>query len=249
MNTDFPQADLLGCKLNLATMGECLDIIGFHIEAQKPMHVITLNAEMVYQAKNNPTLRKVINEADLITADGIGVVWGARNLGYAVPERVTGIDLALNLVARAALRGWPIYLLGGNPGVADKAALKLRSSHEGLCVCGTRDGYFTAEQIPTIIKEINEAGPKILFVGLGAPKQELWIREHLAELAAVPVHIGVGGSLDVIAGLKKRAPAFFIRLNLEWLYRLLTEPSRIKRQLTLPLFVSSVIAERAKRRP
>lgn len=245
----YPQANVLGCKLHLASMEQCLNSIAAHIESQKPLHVITLNAEIVYRAKSNPALRKIINEADLVTADGIGVVWGARYLGYAIPERVTGIDLMLALAARAALEGWPVYLLGAAPGVADEASRRLCKRFPGLSVCGARDGYFTLEQVPAIIADIRRCSPQILFVALGAPKQEFWIREHFGELAAVPVHVGVGGSLDVIAGIKKRAPAFFIKLNLEWLYRLLTEPSRFKRQLILPLFVISVIGERMKRKP
>jgi N-acetylglucosaminyldiphosphoundecaprenol N-acetyl-beta-D-mannosaminyltransferase len=243
---NFPQANILGCKLHLASMEQCLNSIAAYIESQKTVHVITLNAEIVYRARSNPALQKIINEADLVTADGIGVVWGARFLGYAVPERVTGIDLMLALAARSAQEGWPLYLLGAAPGVAEEAARMLHKRYPGLSVCGLRDGYFTPEQVPAIIADINKSSPRILFVALGAPKQEFWIREHCGDLAAA-VHIGVGGSLDVVAGIKKRAPAFFIKLNLEWLYRLLTEPSRFKRQLILPLFVTSVIRERMKR--
>jgi len=243
----LPQIFILGSKLNPVSMEQCLEIINQRISSNQAMHVITLNAEIVYQARQNQALQHTINQADLVTADGIGVVWGARHLGYTVPERVTGIDLMQKLTEKAAGMGWPIYLLGAAPGVAQEASLVLSRRWPGLKIAGFHDGYFTAQQVPGIIKEINESSAQILFVALGAPKQEFWIREHFRDLK-VPIRIGVGGSLDVIAGKKKRAPDFFIKLNLEWLYRLITEPSRFRRQLTLPLFVFSILLEGLKRK-
>ncbi len=236
------EISILGCKLHTISMAQCLDIIGSHITKRQSMHVITLNAEMVYQARSDPELLRVINQSDLVTPDGIGVVWGARYLGHTVPERVTGIDLMYSLAERAAGQGWGIYLLGAAPGVAREAARQLQQRWPSLIVTGYHDGYFTAEQIPPILDQINTSSAEILFVALGAPKQEYWIKEHRQQLQ-VPVMIGVGGSLDVIAGTKKRAPQFFIRFNLEWLYRLLTEPSRLRRQLVLPLFVITILLE------
>ncbi|MGI6468599.1 MAG: WecB/TagA/CpsF family glycosyltransferase [Syntrophomonadaceae bacterium] len=241
------QVDILGCKLNPLSMEQCLEMIARGIRSGKAMHVITLNAEIAYQARQNQALQNVINQADLVTADGIGVVWGARHLGYSVPERVTGIDLMQRLTPKAAEKGWPIYLLGAKPGVAQKAAQELSRRWPALIIAGFHDGYFTAQEVPGIVEEINSSAAQILFVALGAPKQEFWIREHFKELT-VPIRIGVGGSLDVIAGQKKRAPGIFIKLNLEWLYRLITEPSRLRRQLTLPLFVCSILWEGLQRR-
>jgi N-acetylglucosaminyldiphosphoundecaprenol N-acetyl-beta-D-mannosaminyltransferase len=240
------QINILGSKLHPVSMAQCLEIIARGIQINQAMHVITLNAEIVYQARKNQYLQRVISQADLVTADGIGVVWGARYLGYQVPERVTGIDLMLKLTEKAAKMGWPIYLLGAAPGVALEASRALGQRCPGLKIAGCHDGYFTAQEVPGIVEDINSSSARILFVALGAPKQEFWIREHFGELQ-IPVRIGVGGSLDVIAGIKKRAPGFFIRFNLEWLYRLLTEPSRFKRQLTLPLFAISILVEGLKR--
>lgn len=238
---------ILGSKLHTFSMAQCLDIISTGIEQGRALHVITLNAEMAYQARRKPELLKVINQADLVTADGIGVVWGARHLGYTVPERVTGIDLMNNLAERAARQGWRLYLLGAAPGIADEAARQLQQRWTGLLIAGRHDGYFTTAQIPQIVAQINASQADILFVALGAPKQEYFIRDYRHQLQA-PVMIGVGGSLDVIAGAKKRAPQFFIRWNLEWLYRLLSEPSRFKRQMILPLFVSAILLQGLKSR-
>lgn len=238
------RADLLGCSLDLISMDDALKWIAKRIQQGNSTHIVTMNAEIVFQAQDNRALRSIINQAELITPDGIGTVWGARFLGFSVPERVTGIDLMLRLCEQASVKGWKIYLLGAAPGVAEIAAQKLMDRYPGLQICGCQDGYFNTDRLPQMMADINKASPQLLFVALGAPKQEFWINEHRTELPSIPVYMGVGGSLDVIAGNKKRAPTIFIRLNLEWLYRLLSEPSRIKRQLTLPRYVWLVIKQR-----
>lgn len=191
---------------------------------------------MVYQAQTNPVLLDIINRAALVTPDGIGIVWGGRQLGYAIPERVSGIDLLWGICQAAPAQEWKIYLLGSSPGVADEAAGRLKAQFPGLCICGSHHGYFDSEEEPSIIADINCSQADILVVSLGAPKQEIWISQHKKDFT-VPLCIGVGGSLDVIAGHKKRAPGWMIKTNLEWLYRLLAEPSRWRRQLALPKFV------------
>ena len=235
---------ILGCQVDRLTAAECLNHIGDLISWGKPAHIITLNAEIIYQAQTNLELRKIINEADIVTPDGIGVVWGGRQLGYEIKERVTGIDLLLDICRVAPARDWRIYLLGAAPGIASQAAQKLAADYPGLHICGTQHGYFKDEEMPALIAQINECRPHILFVCLGAPKQEIWIRQYMQHLMPT-VCIGAGGSLDVIAGEKKRAPAWMIKLNLEWLYRLITEPSRWQRQLVLPKFVALVLKSKA----
>ena len=230
------KAVILGCRVDIADTAECLDRIAELIYAGIAAHVITLNAEIVYQAQTNPMLRAIINQAELVTPDGIGIVWGGRQLGYAIPERVSGIDLLAGICQAAPAKGWKIYLLGSSPGVADEAAAKLKAQFPGLHICGSHHGYFHAEDEASIIADINRSQADILVVSLGAPKQEIWISQHKKDLA-VPVCIGAGGSLDVIAGHKKRAPGWMIKTNLEWLYRLLAEPSRWRRQVALPKFV------------
>lgn len=237
------RADILGCQVDLVTLEESVDLVKDLVKGNRPAQVITLNAEMVFQAQSEPYLRQIINQADLVTPDGIGIVWGGRQLGYAVPERVAGIDLLQKICARAPREGWKIYLLGAAPGVAEEAAQQLRRTCPGIEICGIQHGYFQSAELPDIIKAVQETAPHIVFVGLGAPKQELWIKENGPQLGT-PVCIGVGGSLDVIAGQKKRAPRWMIRVNLEWLYRLYSEPSRWRRQLVLPKFVLLILKKK-----
>lgn len=244
MIKDITTASILGCKVHLVNMAEAMQIVEQMIEDdQNGNQVVTLNAEIIYQTKKEIKLQNIINQANLVTADGIGTVWAARTLGYPQKERVSGIDLIHELCIMGATRGWKIYLLGAAPGVAKKAGQELKQSYPGLKVCGSWHGYFSLQDENEIIADINSKSPDILFVALGAPKQEYWINQKRDTLK-VPVCMGVGGSFDVIAGIKKRAPKVFIALNLEWLYRLLTEPSRWKRQLALPAFVLAVLKQK-----
>jgi bacterial polymer biosynthesis proteins, WecB/TagA/CpsF family len=238
--TKRKRADILGCQVDLGTLEEGIIRIKDLIQRGRPAQVITLNAEIVYQAQDHKELKAIINQADIVTPDGIGIVWGGRQLGYAFKERVTGIDLLCRLCREAPVQGWKIYLLGSAPGVAEEAGQRLVKDFPGLNICGSHHGYFKDEDIPGIVDEIRQCAPHILFVSLGAPKQEEWIKKYKDQLG-VPVSVGVGGSLDVIAGHKKRAPRFMIQLNLEWLYRLISEPSRIKRQLALPRFAVLIL--------
>ncbi|MDD4172100.1 MAG: WecB/TagA/CpsF family glycosyltransferase [Syntrophomonas sp.] len=240
------KANILGCQVDMVTAGDSLARIEELIHRGRPAQVITLNAEIIYQAQTNPELKDIINGADLVTPDGIGVVWGGRQLGYDIEERVTGIDLLLSLCQEAPARAWTVYFLGSAPGVAEKAAQQLCSDFPDLQVCGSHHGYFSEDDIPALINEIKTVQPHILFVSLGAPKQEKWIKKYMEQLER-PVCVGVGGSLDVIAGQKKRAPGWIIKLNLEWLYRLLAEPSRFRRQLVLPKFVALILSSKHQR--
>lgn len=209
--------------------------------------IVTLNAEILYKAQSDPKLLEVINQAELVTPDGSGIVMAAQKLCNRQIERVTGIDLMLELCRQSAACGWQIYLLGAKPGVAEAAAQNLHSQY-GANICGWHDGYFGEDEQAWIIGEINEKKPDILFVGLGAPRQEFWISENRSRLR-VPLLIGVGGCFDVISGNLKRAPLFFQRMGLEWLWRLIKEPWRIGRMLALPKFVLLVNREqRAKKR-
>jgi N-acetylglucosaminyldiphosphoundecaprenol N-acetyl-beta-D-mannosaminyltransferase len=241
------KADILGCRVDLLTAPEAISGIKELIERGLPAHIITLNAEIVYQAQASQDLREIINNADLITPDGIGIVWAGRKLGFNIRERVTGIDLVYRLCQAAPVEEWKIYLLGSAPGVAEAAARQLAVAYPGLQICGTHHGYFQEEDMPAMVQEIRELAPHILFVALGAPQQEMWIKKYKEQMG-VPACIGVGGSLDVIAGYKKRAPGWIVKLNLEWLYRLLAEPSRFRRQLVLPKFVGLILKSKHKGR-
>ena len=229
------KVEILGCNVDKIDMDETLQKIGDFIQSGNPHHIITLNAEIIYKAQSDPKLKTIINEADLVTPDGSGVVWASKYLNSPMPERVTGIDLTQNLAELASKKGWTLYLYGGAPSVAEVAAQNLQIKHPELKIAGTCHGYITEAEEQNLLKDITEKRPDILLVALGAPKQEFWIKKHQKTLQT-SVCIGVGGSLDVIAGRVKRAPVFFQRAGLEWLYRLIKEPHRIGRMMALPKF-------------
>ncbi|NLL85163.1 MAG: WecB/TagA/CpsF family glycosyltransferase [Syntrophomonadaceae bacterium] len=241
MRMNMPErAKVLGSYVDLLDMNGVMEKLGAMVEGHSTQQVVTLNAEIAYLAQRDHSLQAIINSADLVTPDGIGIVWAARLQGYKIRQRVTGIELTYRLSEEAAKQGWKVFLLGALPGIADQAADCLQKSLPGLQIVGQDHGYHSSQEMPAVIEKINQLQPDILLVALGAPRQEFWIHEHKNNLK-VKVCIGIGGSLDVLAGEKKRAPELFIRLNLEWLYRLLSEPARIKRQVNLPLFVLQVL--------
>jgi len=234
------RVNLLGANIDALNMEETVERVAGFIRSGRPHRIITLNPEFLYRAQFEKELLELAKRADLVTPDGVGIVWACRVAGRPVPERVTGIDLMLRLVERAAAEGWRVYLLGAAPGVAEEAAEKLGLEHPGLQVVGVHHGYFQGNEENEVAAEIKKANPDLLFVALGAPKQERWINKHLEETGAAAA-LGVGGSFDVVAGRAKRAPQWIRSLHLEWLSRLLKEPSRWRRQLVLPLFAWLVI--------
>ncbi len=234
------RVNLLGVDIDALSMEETVERIAGLICHQRPARVMTLNPEYLYQAQFNGELLDLARRADLVTADGEGIVWACRMAGRPVPGRVTGIDLMLRLLERASLSGWSVYLFGAAPGVADAAAERIRGDYPGLRVAGCRNGYFREGEESGIAREIGRDKPDLLFVALGAPKQEIWIDRYLEKTGA-GVAIGVGGSFDVLAGKVRRAPGWVRSLRLEWLARLLRQPSRWRRQLVLPLFAWAVI--------
>jgi N-acetylglucosaminyldiphosphoundecaprenol N-acetyl-beta-D-mannosaminyltransferase len=192
---------------------------------------------------HNDELRAILNGADLVLPDGSGVVLGAKILGTPLKQKVAGVDFADELLDVLAETGHSLYLLGSKPGIAEQAAEKMVEKHPGLRIAGLHDGYFQDEG--PIIEAVNASGAAVLFVCLGAPKQEQFMVRHLQDLH-VHFMIGLGGSLDSFAGTVKRAPKWMIRLNLEWLYRLIKEPWRFKRMLRLPKFVWAVVLRRVR---
>ncbi|MGI6551825.1 MAG: WecB/TagA/CpsF family glycosyltransferase [Clostridia bacterium] len=240
------RVEILGAQIDGLTMEETLQKIESFIQEGTPHQAITLNAEILYRAVHQPALMEIINQADLVTPDGAGILWAARKLGRPVPERVTGIDLLQEIARKGASAGWKLFLYGGKPGVARQAAANLQKQYPALEIAGTAHGYLTEEEMPSLIEEIREARPQILLVALGAPKQEFWIKENLRK-TGVPVAIGVGGSFDVIAGHVKRAPVWAQKAHLEWFYRLVKEPWRYKRMMSLPKFMGLVWRESRKK--
>ncbi|OPX88059.1 MAG: putative N-acetylmannosaminyltransferase [Pelotomaculum sp. PtaB.Bin104] len=236
------EVNLLGIKINAISMEESVDMVARFIKSGRPHRVLTINPEFLYRAQSDGELRGLARRADLVTPDGVGVVWACHLAGNSVPERVTGIDLMLRLVERAARNKWRVFLLGAAPGVAGEAAAKLTSQYPGLQIAGVHHGFFSADEEAAVNSIVRQSRPDLLFVALGAPKQEWWIDRNIAKTGAA-VAVGVGGSFDVVAGRAKRAPGWVCRLQLEWLFRLLKEPSRWRRQLVLPLFAWKVFRE------
>lgn len=256
------RVNILGAWIDALRMAEAEERVGQFVRDGIPCWVVTLNPEMLYRAQKDSCFLKLINSASLVTADGVGILLAARLTGQLLPERVTGIDLLLRLVDRAAREGWRVFLLGGAPGVAEEAAGCLKRQFPKLFIAGVEHGFFrTADMRPEdegksrqavartqernqseeeIVELIRRARPHLLFVGMGAPKQEKFIARNLSKLGGC-VAIGVGGSFDVLAGRVKRAPVWMRRLRLEWLGRLWQEPRRWRRVLTLFLFMGLVL--------
>src|SRR5665647_2427483 len=197
------QINILGVNVDSVTLQEALDRLETFIHERQPRLVATANAEMVMVAQQDAELLSILNAADLVLADGAGVVWAAGRLGSGVPERVAGFDLTQNLLRRAALAGYRVYWLGAAPGTAEIAAEKAAAMYPGLLTVGMHDGYFSPDD-ETILQTIRETHPDILLCALGVPKQENWLSNNLPQLR-VPVSIGVGGTFDVMAGKVKRA--------------------------------------------
>jgi len=224
---------LLGVRITPVGMEEALEKAREFIAEDHPHMIVTSDTTGVVAAQDDPELREIMSQADMVTPDGQGVVLAARLLNLPIQERVSGIDMVRKLCEVAAGCGRSVFLLGAAEGVAEEAAEKLRAAVPDLEVAGTQHGYFGPEEEPMIVARIRDSRPAVLFVAFGIPKQEKWIHAHLRELR-VPVCIGVGGSFDVIAGRLKRAPAWMRRWGLEWLFRVSQEPKRLLRLGALP---------------
>ena len=207
-------------------------------------YVVTPNPEIVAMARQTETYREILNGAGLVLPDGIGVVHAAKILGTPLKGRVPGIDFASALVERLARNGLRLFLLGAKPGVAEQAGENLKKRYPDLLLCGTHDGYFQADG--PVVDQIRAARADVVFVCLGAPKQERWMAQYGPETGA-HLMVGLGGVLDVYAGHVKRAPEIWQKLGLVWCYRLLHQPSRLGRMAKLPLFLLEAAREKGKR--
>lgn len=236
--------DVLGVSFDNLTMEEAVQAAMDAIAERNGRFVVTPNPEIVMLARENLPLKNAIAEAMLVLPDGVGVIHGANILGTPLKERVPGIDFAGTVMDNLAEQEGSVYLLGAKPGIAEKAGENLQAQYPGLRILGTHDGYFQEDE--AIVAEINELKPDLLLVCLGFPKQELWMLEHDGQLN-VGLMAGLGGSLDVFAGVVQRAPVLWQKLGIEWLYRLVKEPSRLGRMMKLPLFLLCVIKERVRK--
>jgi N-acetylglucosaminyldiphosphoundecaprenol N-acetyl-beta-D-mannosaminyltransferase len=239
--------ELFGTQVHALSLEAALEWVHERIVRRSPAYVVTLNGALLVRAARDPELRALINGAGLVTADGIGVILAARIVGLRLPERVAGIDLMMGVLARAAAAGWRIYLLGGAPGVAQAAAAAAQRRHPGLQIVGADHGFFSAEDEGAIATRIRAARPDVLFVAMGAPRQERWAQRWSPALE-VPVAIGVGGSFDVLAGRISRAPRWMQRAGFEWLYRALREPRRWAVIKTIPPLFLLALRERLRQR-
>lgn len=235
--------DVMGLKFDSMTMDEALSRAEALLRGEKTAYVVTPNAEIAYEALHDVQLREMLNGADLMLPDGAGVVLASKLLRTPVKQKVAGVDFAAGLLGVLERNGQSLYLLGGKTGIGELAAQKMLEAHPQLRIAGIADGYFQDEA--PVIAKINASGADALFVCLGAPKQERFMVQHQQELH-VHLMAGLGGSLDAFAGTVQRAPAWMIRLNLEWLYRLIREPKRFRRMLRLPKYLWAVMLKRIR---
>ena len=233
---------ILNIPVHNVTFSETIAIIESFIQEKTPHQVCTVNPEFVMAAQSDAEFRSILQNADLCLPDGIGIVWAAKRLKNPLRERVAGSDL-LPLIAReAASRGWKLFFLGAEAGVADRAAQILRQRHPQLKIVGMRAASPHPNDDDESIRLICQAQPDILFVAYGAPAQDKWIQRNRARVG-VTVMMGVGGSFDFISGIAARAPRWIQNIGLEWLHRLIQQPWRWKRMLALPRFVMAVMRD------
>lgn len=251
-------------------MRETIRIFGVHIDKLKQVEVIekiktflkeekirtifTPNTEIVMEAKEDENLKNILNQGDIVIPDGIGLIYASKIKRKDLPERVTGCDVSFEILDIANKEGYSLFLLGGKEGVAKEAAKNINKDYPNIKIAGYQNGYFKGAHIghlghqeeKDIIKNINESKADILFVGFGAPKQEIWINENKEKLNNCKLVIGNGGTVDILAGTMTRAPEIYQKLGLEWLYRLAKDPKRIRRQMVIPLFILTILFSREK---
>ena len=215
------------------------------VKSREKCMVVTPNAEIALVAKQDSEFRDLINRCRLVLPDGVSIKIAARIIGAPITRKTPGVEFCEEMCRRLALIGGSVYLFGAKPGIAEKAGGNLSARYPGLKIAGTHDGYFTPEQETGIISAINATAPDMLLCCLGAPKQEKFMDKYKDALS-VPVMVGAGGSMDVFAGTVKRAPKLFIKLGLEWFYRLITDPKRIKRMIRIPIYLWDALCYRIK---
>jgi N-acetylglucosaminyldiphosphoundecaprenol N-acetyl-beta-D-mannosaminyltransferase len=233
---------VLGIRLNgFRSYDDATETMRERIRERRSTFCVAINPEKVYRAGRDAKLKRVLDQADVRICDGIGVALASLLLeGHRLP-RCTGVELFMRLTRLAAQEGWRIFLLGASPESNAAACRKLMAEYPNLDIAGSHHGYF--DDPAAVVDRINQSGAELLFVAMGSPRQEFWIAENLPRLKPC-LCMGIGGGLDVLSGATRRAPALFSKTGTEWLYRLITQPSRLRRQLVLPLFVADVLKAR-----
>lgn len=233
------RVSILGVQFDTFTKPEAVKCAMSRIREGKKGYVVTPNSEIVYMARSDARLKKLLNAAALVLPDGIGVIHAAKILKKPLTQKVAGIEFAASLMEAMAKEGRSVFLFGAKPGVAEQAAENLKAQYPGLIITGCRNGYFDNDM--QAVRDINAAGHSdVILVCLGAPKQEFFMEQHIDELNGILL-CGLGGSLDVYAGTVERAPDFYVNHGLEWFYRLKKEPWRAKRMTALPKFMLTVM--------
>jgi N-acetylglucosaminyldiphosphoundecaprenol N-acetyl-beta-D-mannosaminyltransferase len=242
------RAHVLGCAIDRLDMEQTVARIDGIIANRGFAQHVAVNAAKIVAMREDRELKRIIAGCELVSADGQSVVWASRILKDPLPARVAGIDLMQELLALAERRGYRVFILGAGADVLSRALQRIRERHPGLAIAGTRDGYFPDEDAATVAAEIAAHRPHILFVAMPSPRKEYWLARHGRRLGA-PFVMGVGGSVDVLAGEVRRAPVAMQRLGLEWLFRLAQEPRRLFRRYvsTNTRFVLYVLYELARR--
>jgi len=227
-----------GVNVSPLSYEEILNDVEQRMERNEKSTIIAVNPEKVMAAEKDEQLRELINNSTYGIPDGVGILLASKLKKGSITSRVTGVDMMDRLLQFAAAKGYRVFMYGAKEEVVKTAKANIEAKYPGIIISGYENGY--VQDAAVVVKKINEAKADLLFVAMGSPKQELWIREHMNEVSA-KVFQGVGGSFDVFAGNVKRAPLFFRKLGLEWFYRLMKEPKRFKRQLALPQFLMRVI--------
>ena len=239
----FTTKEVLGIPIAALSMEAAQQAIHAAIRERRTLHIGVVNAAKIVNMRRDAALRAAVLESDIIFADGMSVVWASRLLGEALPERVTGIDLMMGILARGTEHGYRVYLLGAEQQIVEQVASRIRRDYPNVVLVGYRNGYFGPSDEPEIAAEIAAARPDVLFVAMTSPKKEQFLAQWGSKLR-VPVYHGVGGSFDVYAGKVERAPPAWQRLGLEWLYRLLQEPGRLwKRYLYTNTVFTLLVAQ------
>jgi N-acetylglucosaminyldiphosphoundecaprenol N-acetyl-beta-D-mannosaminyltransferase len=243
LNKTWPTTSLLSISVDCPNKTTLLEYLHACIQAKEQLHLVTMNAEMAYSACQDSEFRAVLNQADVVIPDGIGVVWALAKQGIKV-QRLPGVELVEELLKEAPKTGLRWGLLGSSQATLEQLPQALASRIGPIEPVYLRNGFFSETEIPDILQDIAVAKPDILFVALGVPKQEFFISQWRKQLP-VPILMGVGGSFDVLSGQLKRAPVWMQKNHLEWFYRLIQQPSRWRRMLSLPKFVLKVMFSRS----
>lgn len=249
---------ILNASFDRVTLEETLERAMQHVRNGRRGWICTVNVAVLMMMRESPFLQSFADRAAFVVADGQPLVWAAPLFGGSLPERVAGVELVTELSRRAAREGVGIYLLGARRDIVDAVARRLADEVDGLKLGGVADGYFSAEQAPARARAVRESGAQILFVGMGVPRQELFLDENWEELG-VNLAVGVGGSFDVLAGIRARAPDVIQRIGMEWVFRLVQEPRRLARRylvtncqfiyhLTRELFARGALVRAFRRR-